>query len=422
MYNKDNNSKRSNSSSKNESERSQSSSKKNLDFQNQEELNKISNRSESGSDKINDDANILSDRNEGENEKIEENYNETNRTNETLPENPNFFNKLCSNSSSKKKTYEPITEVDEDKDALIKALTDYFDSEDFQQCLEGIETKTKTKAKFIEKYNQYIDRFENSNNYDESKKIDTKEKLGSKILNYFKELIKGSDKYNKFKKDIMSKYNSIYKNDDDEVNFSFNENDNDVSQIEFSKNNTNMSENILTLDLSQLDNETTNRNQINEENKEDENKKSVEKMHEKEGYGEIADNYYKQIKDQVAKKVNEYFKSKSNENKNDRLNNEYHKKSSEIFDSMEDNVEFVQSKGNMVEEGFNDYNPEINQNVLTNTQLNNEEADDDYSGYNCPQYTGYAGVAAIGVYMVVQALNYMLSDHHEYHGFGPSGF
>ena len=421
MYNKDNNSKRSNSSSKNESERSKNSNKNELNSKNEEDLNKVSNRSENGSDTIKNDSNRVSNHNEDKTEKMDDN--ETNRTNETLPEKPSLWNSMCGNSSSKKKINDPIIEVDEGKDEFISALTNYFDSEGFKQSLEGIERKKKAKFK------EYIDRFENSNNYDETKKIDTKQKLVCKVLNYFKELIKDSNKYGKFKNDIMSKYHSIYKNeDDDEVNFSFNENDNDISQIEINTNdlsqmrvNTNESEYIPPLDFSALDNEVTNRNQINEENKEDGNKKPVEKIDQKEGYGAVGAvvyNYYKQTKDQVATKVNEYFKSKSNENKNDGLDNEYHKTLRKKFESMKENDEFVQLKGGTLEEDSNNYNPDINQNVLTNTQLNNEEVVEDYS---CPQYVGYASIAAIAVCLIAQALNYM-SDHHDYHGFGPSGF
>jgi hypothetical protein len=287
MSNQENDSKRSNSSSKNNSERGKNSNKNQLNLQNEEELNKVSNRSENGSDSIKNDSNRLSDRNEGENEKMEGNYNETNRTDQTLPENPNFFNKLCSNSSSKKKTTEPIIEVDEDKDEFISALTNYLNLSGLGEYLKEIETKTRSQL--IEKYREYIDRFKNSSNYDEAKKIDTKNKLVSKILNYFKELIKDNNKYDKFKNDIMSTYRSVCKKEDDDINFSFNENDNDISQIEinandgvskmeFDRNNTNMSETIPTLDFSLLNNEVINKNQqIDKKNKEDENKNRLKK-------------------------------------------------------------------------------------------------------------------------------------------------
>jgi hypothetical protein len=109
---------------------------------------------------------------------------------------------------------------------------------------------------------------------------------------------------------------------------------------------------------------------------------------------------------------NKYYTKDDDNKEKSQDYQELHKK----FDSMKENDNFIESKGGTMEEGF--LNLETNQNVLTNTQLNNEEVVEDYS---CPQYAGYVGVAAIAVCLIAQALNYM-SDHHDYHGFGPSGF
>ena len=407
LANQSNDSKRSDNSNQNDSKRSNKSNSPK-----EEDLNKISNRSQDGSDNV---------------KKIEDNSEDYNETNRTLPEKPSFFNKLCGYTNNKKDGLTLINEEDDKKEGLITILNEYLVLNELKEKLEGI--KQKQKDQLINKYKEYIDRFENSNEGDGNKKINKETTLLSKILNYSKVLLKTNNKYDDIKKDIMLIYHTVYhQGENGDSDFSFNANDNDISQIDindndisqigFSRNNTNMSDNQLRLDLSELTNEVNEKEEIDNDKPVKKNdsksneKEEIEKIDE-EGYGTVIYKNCQRIKDLVTTKANNYFKSKNNTIESSQEYKELRKK----FDSLQDNDEFVNTKGGTVE--GSPINLEINQDILTNTQPDNEEFIDDSNGYSCYQYAG----TAIAICIIAQALHYMSQmGDHDYHGFGPSGF